>query len=178
MRPHASLTIAVTAITVVAAAAGVSCSKTRKTAAAGSCQEIVSPACQACRDTSTAPFCAAKYITPQASGTIKVNGRKSCCGFEDPTLRVNCENILRCIRSKGCGVGSNPNRCLCGEVDPITCATTRKWPGACTSVYEAALAGAPAVPLIRQFGDLTSPIGIANNTYTCDVDAKCPCDQK
>jgi len=52
------------------------------------------------------------------------------------------------------------------------------WSGACTSVYKDAMVGGPPGKLILLFGDPRSPIGIANNTFQCDVDSKCPCGDK
>lgn len=160
------------AMVAIAGAADPGCSKARRSAG---CVDIAGPACQACRDQATAQFCAPSYVTPQASDNIKVNGRKGCCGFEDATLRANCENILACIRSQGCGRGDSPVRCLCGELGMGACATAASWSGPCTAVYQAALAGGPPGKLIRLFGDPRSPIGVANNTFTCDVNAACPC---
>lgn len=150
----------------------------KKGNAPGACVDVGGAACQACRDKATAPFCDAHYVTPVASENIKVNGQKGCCGFEDPALRASCENILRCIRSKGCAGGDSPVRCLCGDLGLGACAKADTWAGACTSVYQAAMAGGPPGKMIPLFGDPRSPIGVANNTFQCDVDSTCPCDQK
>jgi len=171
-RVRMSLIRAVAAMVVIAGPTVAGCSKARGPAA---CVDIAGAACQTCRDTATAQFCKPSYVAPEASGNIKVNGRKGCCGFEDPKLRTNCENVLACIRNTGCGVGNSPIRCLCGEVGMGPCAAADKWNGPCASVYAAALAGGPPGKLIQLFGDPKSPIGVANNTFTCDVDATCPC---
>jgi hypothetical protein len=167
-------TILLAAALVAGLSAGVVCSKGGKRGG-GACVDVGGADCGACLERSTAPFCAPRYVTPQASGGIKVNGRKGCCGFEDPALRSACENILLCIRSQGCAAGNSPTRCLCGDLGLSTCATASEWSGACTPVYKAALAGGPPGTLIRLFGDPRSPIGVANNTFQCDVDAQCPC---
>jgi hypothetical protein len=164
-------------VLAVAAAASIGCSRTRGSAAAA-CIDVGGAACGSCRDTTKEPFCAPHYVTPVASGNIKVNGQKGCCGFEDPALRSSCESIVRCIRSQGCAVGHDPNKCLCGDRDLVSCSAASDWKGACASVYKAALAGGPAGPLIRLFGDPRGPIGVANNTFQCDVDAHCPCGDK
>jgi hypothetical protein len=166
---------ALSAIALALVVAGSGCSRRKS---GGACVDVGGPACQACRDKSTAPFCDAHYVTPVASGNIKVNGQKGCCGFEDPGLRASCENILQCIRAKGCAAGDSPVHCLCGELGFTDCARAEKWPGACAEVYQAALAGGPPGKLIPLFGDTKSPLGIANNTFQCDVDSKCPCDKK
>src|SRR5262245_29235298 len=148
-------------------------------ARAARCVDPGGPACQTCRNGASAKFCGANYIAPQASGNIKVNGQKGCCGFDDPKLRTSCQNIMLCLRNTGCATGNDPARCLCGDLDPKTCATGGgPYPGACASVYAAGLAGGPAGTVITLFGSPTSPIGIANNTFTCDVDASCPCAAK
>src|SRR5262245_33379779 len=143
------------------------------------CVDAAGAACETCRQNATAKFCDASYIAPQAIGKIEVNGQKGCCGFDDPKLRASCQNIMQCLRNTGCAAGNDPSRCLCGDLDPKTCATGGgPYPGACASVYAAGLAGGPAGTVITLFGSPTSPIGIANNTFTCDVDASCPCAAK
>jgi hypothetical protein len=168
---------AMVALVMAVAVTGAGCSRRGKGSAA--CTDIAGAACQDCRTTAKAPFCDAKYVAPQASENIAVNGLKSCCGFEDPKLRAQCESVLTCIRTTGCAVGNNPSRCLCGDVDQITCARSGKQhTGPCAAAYRAAaVAGTPA-GIIAVFGDPKSPIGVANNTFTCDVDASCPCRQK
>ncbi|HMF44198.1 MAG TPA: hypothetical protein VKQ32_26180 [Polyangia bacterium] len=160
----------------IVAAAGVSGSGCKKgSSGGGACVDVGGAACGACRDTTKEPFCAPHYVTPVASGNIKVNGQKGCCGFEDPTLRSNCENILRCIRSQNCADGHDPNKCLCGDNDLARCAAAPDWKGVCAPIYKTALEGGPPGKLIPLFGDPKSPIGIANNTFQCDVDSHCPC---
>lgn len=157
-------------------AATVGCAKSRKR------PDVAGTACQACRENAKAPFCAANYVAPQASGSITVNGQKGCSGFDDPKLRASCENVLRCIHATGCAEGNNPTKCLCGSVDMFTC-SRGAWAGVpttgvCKDVYKAALEGGPPGTVIQLFGDTKSPIGVANNTHTCDVDANCPCGQE
>jgi hypothetical protein len=147
-------------------------------ARAASCADAGGPACQTCRTSAQAKFCDASYVAPRASGNIKVNGQKGCCGFEDPKLRATCEAILLCLRNTDCAAGNDPSRCLCGDLDPKSCATGGPHTGACVSAYTAGLAGGPPGTVVTLFGSPTSPIGIANNTFTCDVDASCPCGQK
>jgi hypothetical protein len=50
--------------------------------------------------------------------------------------------------------------------------------GVCARAYKAALAGGPPGKLIPLFGDTKSPVGVANNTFQCDVDSHCPCGDK
>jgi len=177
MRRGSTTTRFLAAIALVAAAAtGFACKRGKS--AGGACGDVGGAACQACRDKTTAQFCAASYVTPQASGNIKVNGQKGCCGFEDAALRASCDNVLRCIRGQGCGAGNSPVGCLCGQVGMGACAAASDWSGPCAAVYKAALAGGPEGPLIRLFGDPRGPVGVANNTFTCDVDSACPCGDK
>jgi hypothetical protein len=167
-----------TAVLVIAVAATVvSCSKDPKASAA--CVDPAGAACQTCRSSAAAQFCDAQYVTPQASGKITVNGQKGCCGFNDPKLRADCEAILRCVRTTGCGAGNSPTRCLCGDLDQLACAASVKpHKGPCAAVYAAAVASGAPRDIIAVFGDPKSPIGVANNTFTCEVDASCPCGQQ
>jgi hypothetical protein len=161
----------------VLAMAGVGCSKRGKSS--GACVDIGGAACQACRSTAKHRFCDATLIAPQASDRSTANGQKGCCGFDDPTLRAQCENILRCVRTTGCAAGNNPGPCLCGDVDPMTCARSGKpHTGACVAEYRAAAVDATPASIISVFGDPKSPIGVANNAVTCDFDEPCPCGQK
>jgi len=140
MRRGSTTTRFLAALALVAAAAtGFACK--RGESAGGACVDVGGAACQACRDKTTAQFCAASYVTPQASGNIKVNGQKGCCGFEDAALRASCDNVLRCIRGQGCGAGNSPVGCLCGQVGMGACAAASDWSGPCAAVYKAALAG-------------------------------------
>jgi hypothetical protein len=149
--------------------------KSRRAAARG---DEAGATCSRCRDHATAKFCDASYIAPKASATVKVNGSKGCCGFEDAKLRASCEAILQCILTTGCGAGNEPSRCLCGDVPAMLCSRGLRPPtGPCKDVYTAALEGGPEGTVIKLFGDPTSPIGVANNSFTCDVDAACPCGQ-
>ena len=94
------------ALAIAMAVTGVGCSKRGK--AADACVDIAGAACQQCRSTAKHRFCDAKLIAPQASDKSTANGQKGCCGFNDPKLRAQCENILRCIRKTGCAAGNNP----------------------------------------------------------------------
>ncbi|HXU01710.1 MAG TPA: hypothetical protein VN903_12000 [Polyangia bacterium] len=145
---------------------------------ASSCVDIAGAACSSCRKESKAKFCEASYIAPQASGDIKVNGQTGCCGFEDPKLRANCEAILRCVRTTGCAVGNDPSPCFCGTIPAPVCGKGIKPPnGPCLAAYNAGLEGGPPGTALKLFGSPTSPLGVANNTFTCDVDSSCPCGQ-
>lgn len=171
----AAMTLAV--LTIAVAVTGLGCSKRGN--ASDACVDIGGAACQECRNTATHRFCDAKLIAPQASDRGAVNGQKGCCGFDDPKVRAQCETILRCARATGCAVGNDPARCLCGDVNQMSCArSTTPHTGPCAAEYRAAAAGGTPASVISVFGDPKSPIGVANNTITCDFDAACPCGQK
>jgi hypothetical protein len=168
--------LALAALALALAMTGVGCSKRGK--ASEACADIAGAACQECRNASKHRFCDAKSIAPQASDRSTVNGQKGCCGFNDPKLRAQCESILRCARKTGCAVGNDSARCLCGEVNPMSCARSAiPHTGPCAAEYRAAAVGGTPASVISVFGDPRSPIGVANNTITCDFDGACPCDQ-
>ncbi len=172
-----SAAMALAVLAIATAMMGASCSQRDKTPAA--CVDPAGAACAQCRNTATHRFCDAKSIAPQASDPSTVNGQKGCCGFNDPTLRAQCESILRCIRKTGCSTGNSSAPCLCADVDPVTCARSGKeHTGPCAAEYRAAAVDGTPASIIAVFGDPRSPIGVANNTLTCDFDAACPCGQK
>ena len=65
-----------------------------------------------------------------------------------------------------------------GSVDLMSCGRGAPTNGVCGQVYTQALEGGPPGTVLKLFGDPKSPIGVANNIFTCDVDANCPCGQK
>jgi hypothetical protein len=96
-----------------------------------------------------------------------------CAGFAAAD-RDACTTILSCLRTTHCANGDDPIPCLCGPFDAATCASkpVGTLPGACRAQYIAAANGGD---LLRLFFSADSPIGVANNLYTCDVDARCVC---
>jgi hypothetical protein len=96
-----------------------------------------------------------------------------CAGFAAADSAA-CNIILSCLRSSHCANGDDPIPCLCGGLDPTTCASksVATLPGVCGPQYVAAANGGDVLTL---FFSADSPIGVANNLYTCDIDAHCAC---
>lgn len=96
-----------------------------------------------------------------------------CDGFP-PAENARCKALLACLKAKKCANGEDPTPCLCGTMDPPTCASkpVRSLPGACRDEYIAAIAGADLYTL---FFSTDSPVGVANNLFACDVSTPCPC---
>jgi hypothetical protein len=88
---------------------------------------------------------------------------------------TNCTALISCIRTTHCMVGDDPTACYCGALDPGTCVTSGAPTTApCFAQYTAAAMGFPG-NVFTQFFDPTTPVGIADNIVTCDVDAPCTC---
>jgi hypothetical protein len=137
------------------------------------CTDRSGAACQMCVDGSSAASCASFNVAPQPSTQIPtVTGQKGCCGFPEPQ-RTNCMNLLTCIRTQNCVVDGDTTPCLCGELDPVTCLTGGSTPGVCAPQYTAALAGGPTGSVFTLFVDPRSPVGVANNMYSCGADTPC-----
>jgi len=86
-----------------------------------------------------------------------------------------CNALRTCLLTKACAVGNDPTPCYCGARDATTCASQGPdGTGACLAQYNAVTL--PAGKQVADvFTDATSPIGVANNLLTCDVDATCAC---
>jgi hypothetical protein len=99
-----------------------------------------------------------------------------CDGFLPSTTAVgNCNALLTCVRTTHCARGDDPTPCYCGNLDPGTCVTSGAPPTApCFAQYNAAAVGFPG-NVFTQFFDPTTPIGIVDNTVSCDADAPCTC---
>jgi hypothetical protein len=127
--------------------------------------------CQACEMSSTS--CDPSLLTlPGATSGF------GCDSFTG-ALQSSCAALLDCIRSTHCATGDDPTPCYCGlGVDVVACATGTSAPsGVCLAAYNAALAGGPTGSVVTLFTNPLSPIGIADNLLTCDVDTPCPCGQ-
>jgi hypothetical protein len=96
-----------------------------------------------------------------------------CSGFS-ASDQAKCNAVLSCIRSSHCGKGDDATPCLCGTLTISACAAqpVTALPGPCRDLYIAAANGGNVYTL---FFSTDSPMGIANNLYTCDVDAHCAC---
>jgi hypothetical protein len=97
-----------------------------------------------------------------------------CDGFTG-VAQANCLAVRACIQRTHCGVADDPTACLCGPLDPGMCVTQGAPATApCAAEYAAAAVGFPG-NYFTQFFDESTPIGIANNLFGCDVDAPCVC---
>jgi hypothetical protein len=115
--------------------------------------------------------------TPDNAGTTDV-AKFGCNGFSGAEAG-NCRSLLHCLRASHCAGGltlDDPTPCLCGNLTAQQCfqGGAAKAPGPCRDEY--IRAGLPNVfgDIFGQFTDPSSPIGIANNLYTCDLDVPCP----
>jgi hypothetical protein len=126
--------------------------------------------CQACEMASTVGgLCFQTSSTPYTNTADPT--KFGCNGFMGAE-RTSCEALIQCLRTNHCGAGSDPTPCLCGDLPATTCVNTplASLTGACVSQYVTAAAGGDVFGL---FFSIESPVGVANNLYTCDVDA-CP----
>jgi hypothetical protein len=112
---------------------------------------------------------------PDGSTTV------GCDGFTDAAKKAACQALITCIRTgngsgKNCGNGDDPTPCLCGTLTAAQCsqANPTTLPGVCRDAYLAAIGTGN---IFQDFFATSSPVGIANNLFTCDVDVPCPCGQ-
>jgi hypothetical protein len=127
--------------------------------------------CTVCEMTS--PACDPTLVTPPGA-----TSGFGCDGFTG-ALQNSCAVLLDCVRTNHCASGDDPTPCYCGVgVDPVACATGAATPsGVCLNQYNAALAGGPSGTIATLFTDPSSPIGVADNLVSCDVDTPCACGQ-
>jgi hypothetical protein len=133
-----------------------------------------SPACQTCEQKtySSGP---AKFT---CLASLYSNATGFACQAFTGQLQTECNALRTCILTKHCSSGDDPTPCYCGALDATTCvAQGAPTTAPCYAEYQAALAGGPAGTVFDLFTDPTSPIGVANNLLTCDVDATCACGQ-
>jgi hypothetical protein len=142
-------------------------------------------ACTTCEFNDSAPplsFCAGTTTTPTTT-TVAAFG---CAGLTNATDVANCEALVTCLRGAACQAaihsatadyaeaGSNfddPHPCLCGPgVTLTTCLglANTAFTGVCADKY---LTAAGTNSILNHYGDNLSPIGLANNLMTCDVDS-------
>jgi hypothetical protein len=101
------------------------------------------------------------------------------------TAQSSCFALLACLRGPACqtaiasasadygesGVGNDDaTPCLCGSIAKATCLTQSSWTGVCAPQFVTAAAGGSVLNL---FFSTDSPIGVANNDFTCDIDNTC-----
>jgi hypothetical protein len=98
-----------------------------------------------------------------------------CDGFTG-AAKTSCLALLSCIRATHCLAFDDPTPCLCGSLSPATCVTQGAPANApCAAQYAAAAAAGFPGTVFSQFADPTTPVGIADNLASCDVDAVCTC---
>jgi hypothetical protein len=145
---------------------------------AGSDGGGTSIACAQCEMNATNVLgaCFATSTTPNSGPTDPTSF--GCEGFTGDD-RTHCLALLDCIRTGNgsgttCAVGDDPTACLCGSLTPTVCGgmAPATLPGICRDVY---LAAAGSNDIFSVFFSTDSPVGVANNLLTCDVDVPCPC---
>ncbi len=98
-----------------------------------------------------------------------------CDGF--PAAQKDaCYALLNCIRTGNgsghtCASGDDATPCLCGTLASAACGQSdpTTLPGVCRAQYIAANGGT-GTGLFGAFFAAGSPVGIANNLFTCDID--------
>lgn len=185
MRIQRSLQLAAAAFAVVLAATFcTSCSKKSRAAAdpppASAAQRAVaapagerSASCLECEMKASHNPTGCPNTSPTANVGTNDPAKFGCDGFA-PAERARCKALLACLKIKNCAKGEDPTPCLCGPMDPQTCASkpVRSLPGVCRDEYIAAVAGADIYTL---FFSTDSPVGVANNLFACDVTTPCTC---
>ncbi|HVY37597.1 MAG TPA: hypothetical protein VHM31_06665, partial [Polyangia bacterium] len=114
-----------------------------------------------------------------ADGTCfntSVDGATSGCDGFTGVQRDACYALLACIRTGNnsghtCANLDDATPCLCGTLSATTCGQSdpTTLPGVCRPQYIAANGGT-GTGLFGIFFSISSPVGIANNLFTCDVD--------
>jgi hypothetical protein len=117
------------------------------------------------------PICFHTSKTPDIGTTDPA--KFGCDGFP-PADQARCKTLLSCLRVNHCAQGDDTVTCLCGPLDRETCISKpiESLPGPCRDQYIAAASGGNVLTL---WGSTDSPIGVANNLYSCDLDAPCTC---
>jgi hypothetical protein len=131
----------------------------------------VSPQCEACESKKNASGSCDPANFSQTAGSV------GCAAFTG-AMKSACAALLACIRSTHCSAGDDPTPCYCGSLTPTACFNNGAPSTApCFAQYNAAQAADPAGTVFGLFTDPTSPVGVADNLITCDVDSACPCGQ-
>jgi cysteine-rich repeat protein len=132
------------------------------------------PACQACES---------KIYTTQPAKNDCVKALYSnttgfaCNSFTAAADIAACNALRDCLLSTHCAAGDDVTPCYCGSRNATDCAsmgpdTNPATQGACLAKYNAV-----TLPADKKVTDVftaaSSPIGVANNLVTCDIDAAC-----
>ncbi len=127
-----------------------------------------SAACTTCETNATAD---GTCFNTSVDGTT--NG---CDGFPAGAQRDACYALVKCIRTGNgsghtCANADDATPCLCGTLSATACGQSdpTTLPGVCRPQYIAANGGT-GTGLFGVFFSTSSPVGIANNMFTCDVD--------
>jgi hypothetical protein len=141
-------------------------------------------ACNSCELTGTNNDVCFGTETPGSDGKI---GTFGCDGFTGAN-RTNCLAIAACLRGAACQAAiqtatpdyqeaalnfDDPHPCLCGNVSLNTCTGLSTFTGVCAPQYAAA-ATALGTTVASAFSDITTPLAIANNVFSCDIDSTVP----
>jgi hypothetical protein len=141
---------------------------------------VSATACASCEFNDSQNFCSGTTV----SGNLDTTADFGCNSLTSATDITNCQNLVQCLRSTACQTaittatsdyaesGSNfddPHPCLCGSVSLTSCLGATTWTGPCATQYVAAANGGS---VLNNYGNSASPIGLANNLMTCDVDSQ------
>jgi hypothetical protein len=103
--------------------------------------------------------CGTPCIDPNQDGL-------TCDGFSGAQL-TTCLQVLGCALGANCGTTPSSPSCLCGAADASACAATASPTGPCGEYYLAAFDGGSIQDILSEFGDFTSPAGMANQIVSC-----------
>lgn len=165
---------------------GETCDPPNGTTCDANCQTIVQDNCGICElGGTTAGTC----FNTSATGLGSSLSNFGCNGFTSATDKANCVALLSCLQGAACQAsiaaatadygeatafvpGDDPTPCLCNgaTVSKANCLAASSWTGVCAPQYVAAAAGGSVLSL---FFSTDSPIGVANNLLTCDIDTPC-----
>ena len=154
-----------------------------------SCQNIIhDPICATCGLNGTNAGTCFLTSVPGQGMSISNFG---CYSLTNATDRANCLALVGCLRGAACQDAiknatpdyvemsqgnDNPLPCLCGNIPLATCELEPDgWTGVCAAQYTAAALW-DHVNAVDSFYDPTTPLGVANNLFTCDIDNACQTD--
>jgi hypothetical protein len=150
--------------------------------AAGSPGTGQSAACLQCEITNTTGSVCFNTSSTANAGTTNP-ALFGCNGFSGAD-KTNCEALIACLNGATCQAqiatanatlagdypfNDDPLPCLCGtSISKATCLTSSSWSGACAPQFVAAAAGGN---LLNLFTSTDSPVGVANNLMSCEIDS-------
>jgi cysteine-rich repeat protein len=126
------------------------------------------PGCSATCTTTGATLCSACEAN-KCDAFFGSPGAWGCAGLTG-SAKTKCEALVTCIRTSHCAVAtSDAQACFCGTAGDLACLTGMA-NGACKAQYEAAAGSSDPGVIAGLFTDPSSPVGLADNQITCDVD--------